>query len=345
MRKEIISIFSGIDCLGLGFENNFDIILAVEKEKKACATLNANKDKFHPKMNVINKDISEITDDEILKYKDTFGIIGGPPCQPFSTARGEFDPNHKDIKYLWVYVNWIKIIHPIFFVFENVKGFLQKDKLPIFEYFIEQLELLDYDINYKILNSYDYGNVQKRERLIVVGFKKELNVEYEFPKPLGIKKLVKDILVEDEEIGPCAEYEPKRMEIVPHIPEGGNWRSLKDEELKKKALLGNYTKREGGMTGVYRRLDRNSHCLTLTTSPKQRNTMRIHPTEDRPLSVKEYKRAFGVPEDYKLVASTCQSYKYLGNGVPVEMATCISQSVYDALEKKNIIKKFNWRLQ
>ena len=339
MKRRVVSIFSGIDCLGLGFRENFDIVLAVEKEKKACETLLSNKEKFHPNLEVWNKDILSIPDSKIEEYKGVDGIIGGPPCQPFSSARGSFDPENEKIKCMFEYVRWVKIIQPKFFMFENVKGLLDKDKFPIFEYFLEQLDTLGYSIDYKILNSHDYGNVQKRERVIAVGFKKELEASFNFPNPVSKRKCVRDIIVEGEEVGECAKYDAKKMEVVPHIPEGGNWRSLKTEELLRKALLGNYEKREGGMTGVYRRLDRDGHCPTLTTSPSQRNTMIIHPLEDRPLSVKEYMRAQGIPEDYNLVGSTNKKYTFIGNGVPVEMAhelsKCISISLDDIESKCN----------
>lgn len=338
MKKEIISIFSGIDCLGLGFRNYFDIVLAVEKEKKACETLKANIGSFHPKLKIINKDITLIPDIEIQKYKNTFGLIGGPPCQAFSSARGKFDPEDERISMLDVYIKWIKIIEPQFFVFENVSGLLYKNKIHLYHNLLEQLSNLGYDINEQILNSHDYGNAQSRERVIVIGFRKDLKIKFEFPKPVKDKKYVKDIIVENEEVGECAKYDSKKMEIVPHIPEGGNWRNLKTEELLKKALLGNYEKREGGMTGVYKRLDRNKPCPTLTTSPTQRNTMRIHPIEDRPLSIKEYKRGQGIPDDYEIIGSTSQKYKFIGNGVPVELATQISKAIYETLINYNLIE-------
>lgn len=333
MKRRVVSIFSGIDCLGLGFRKDFDVVLAVEKEAKACDTLIANKEKFHPNLEVWNEDILLVSDSRIEEYKGVDGIIGGPPCQPFSSARGSFDPDNKKIKCLFEYIRWVKIIQPKFFMFENVKGLLEKTKFPIFEYFLEQLRDLGYSIDYKLLNSHDYGSVQKRERVIAVGFKKELEVSFNFPNPVSEKKYVRDIIIEGEEVGECAKYDAKKMEVVPHIPEGGNWKNLKSEELLRKALLGNYEKREGGMTGVYRRLDRNGHCPTLTTSPGQRNTMIIHPLEDRPLSVKEYMRAQGIPADYNIVGSTAKKYTFIGNGVPVEMAYELSKAISKTLDE------------
>lgn len=88
------------------------------------------------------------------------------------------------------------------------------------------------------------------------------------------------------------------------------------------------------MVGVYRRLsmEEGYACPTLVTSPVQRNTMAIHPLENRPLSINEYKRAQGIPEDYEILGSTANKYKFIGNAVPFEMARAISKSVFESLE-------------
>ena len=332
--NKIISIFSGIDCLGIGFAEDFDMVLAVEKEKNACKTLFMNKDNYHSNLEIMNQDIFSIPDDTIEKYKGACGIIGGPPCQAFSSARGSFNPEDDRIKGLSEYVRWVRIIKPKFFMFENTNGLMEKGKVQIFEYFVNELEKLDYDVKFKVLNAHDYGSVQNRKRIIAIGFKKELNAVYEFPKPVETKKYVKDIILkEDEVLGECAKYSEARKRIISYVPEGGNWRDLPTEELKEEALGGNYTKRKGGMTGVYKRLDRNEYCPTLTTNPCQRNTMACHPLKDRPLSVEEYKRAQGIPNNYEIYGSTSQKYKFIGNGVPVELASAIAKSIYETISK------------
>lgn len=330
-KKKIVSIFSGIDCLGLGFRKYFDIVLAVEKEKIACEVLNLNKEEFHNNLNVINADIKTIPDSEIEKYIGVEGLIGGPPCTPFSTARGAFDIHNKDINCIFEYVKWVSIIRPNFFVFENVKGLLDVNKLPIFELFLDMIEELDYEVEYKVVNSHDYGNAQKRERLIVVGFKKELNKKFIFDKPVVAKKYVRDILDEPGLVGEYDDIRDRIIEIMPHIPEGGNWRSLKSDYLLQLALGKNYKNRAGGMTGVCRRLHRDKPSPTLLTHPGYNTTLLAHPLEDRLLSVTEYKRGQGIPDNYKLIGNVKQKYRYIGNGVPVELASYIAKSIYDIL--------------
>lgn len=338
-NKKVVSIFSGIDCLGLGFREDFDIVLAVEQMEKACQTLNANKPKFHPNMKVVNKNIFKIPDEFIKGFEGVDGLIGGPPCQPYSSAKNQFDPNDERIAGLSEYTRWVKLIKPKFFMFENTDGLMTKNKRYLLDDFLEKLSNLGYKVHFDVLNSHDYGSVQKRKRVIVIGFREDLDLKdnYSFPKPIhdSLKRYVKDIINLEEETGECLSYSEERKFIVSHIPEGGNWKSIKDQELLRRAMGANANpeNQAGGMTGAYRRLSMKDDyaCPTITTNPCQRNTMCIHPKEDRPLSVKEYKRAQGIPEDYNIVGSVSDKYKFIGNGVPVEMARAISNSISNYL--------------
>lgn len=327
MKQNIVSIFSGIDLLGLGFASNFNIVLHVEKVKEACDTLCENKHYFGDNT-VWHRDIYTVSDEEILAVKDksVIGLIGGPNCQPFSPARGCFNPFDERIKGLTEYLRWVRLLQPQFFVFENTYGLLEGSKKEIFKYFQKEAEHLGYNLSSNILDAHNYGSVQRRKRLICIGIRNSLNCHFELPQETTHKKVLGDILVTNEKLGECLHYPEERRKIVSCVPEGGNWRNLSDE-LQRKALGANYYKREGGMTGVYRRLSRTKPCPTLTTSPCQRNTMCCHPTEDRPLSIAEYSRAFGIPADYKLLGGTRWKYEAIGNGVPVEFATSLCSAI------------------
>lgn len=331
--NKIISIFSGIDCLGLGFRHKFDTLLAVEEEVNACRTLEFNREKFHENLEVLNTDIFEVPDSKIKEYEGIDGVIGGPTCKAFSGAKGAFDPNDVRIGVLGEYVRWIRLAKPKFFLFENTKGIVEGKKKPYFFGLVKNLEELGYDVKYKVLNAHDYGSAQNRFRVIAVGFRKELNIDYEFPKPTEDKKYVIDILDTPGLEGEYYNLNEKRKELMPYIPEGGCWRDLPTEELKEKALGKCYKNLKGGMTGVCRRLHRDLPCPTITTSPSQNTTLMVHPTEDRHLSVTECKRGQGIPDDYKILGSTKEKYMFIGNGVPVELATCLATSIYEALEK------------
>lgn len=331
MKKKIVSIFSGIDCLGLGFREFFDTVLAVEEEKYACETLVANKEKFHPNMEVLNADIFTIPDSKIEEYKGVTGLIGGPPCQAFSRAKGSYDPDDIRIKGIPEYIRWVRIIDPKFFMFENVKAITDKDKKDKFDFLINELKSLGYSINYSVLNSHNYGNAQNRERMIIVGFKSDLDIDFKFPKPTTERKYLRDILDEPGKATDFSKLGPKFEKLMPYVPEGGNWRDLPTEELIKLALGSNYNNRKGGMTGVCRRLHRDKPCPTITTSPNQNTTLMVHPFEDRFLSVEECRRGQGIPDDYQIIGPRGKRYKFIGNGVPVEMANAIAKSIHDSI--------------
>lgn len=335
MSKKIVSIFSGIDCLSLGAVGEFDSILAVEKEKKACETLTANKEKYHPNLEVRNIDIFEITDDEILSYKGIAdGVVGGPPCQAFSSAKGSFNPEDERIECIDEYVRWIRLIEPKFFLFENTDGIVSGKKKKIFDRMISDLESLGYDVHFRVLNAHDYGNAQKRKRAIAIGFKSDINIDFEFPLPVENKKYVRDILDDNETISEYKKFGPKYSQLMPHVPEGGCWRHLPNEDLKKLALGKNYEKREGGMTGICRRLHRDKPCPTLVAlGPQHNKTSMAHPTENRFLSITEYQRGQGIPDDYKIIGTLDERYKFIGNGVPVELAREIFKSINKAFSK------------
>lgn len=334
-KKQVISIFSGLDALGMGFVNHFELVLSVEIEKHACNTIKANQSFYGEQHTVWNKSVFDISDSEIEKWKGVSGFIAGPPCQPFSPAKGKFDPSDVRVKGLTEYIRWVKILEPEFFVFENSFGLLQGGKKEIFNFFEEELTALGYNVQAQVLNAHDFGNVQNRKRLIAVGVKRTANWQFEFPKPVAEseKKYVRDILKENETAEPCVYYSKQREEIVSHVPEGGHWRNLPTEALIKAALGGNYEKREGGMTGVMRRLHRNQACPTLTTNPCQRNSMLTHPLQNRPLSVNEYKRAQGLPDEYKFVAPVRACYTMIGNAVPIELSAAISESIYTNMQQ------------
>lgn len=331
MKRKVVSIFSGIDCLGLGVREKFDVVLAVEKEKQACNTLIANKDKYHPNLEVWNRDITSVTKEEIETFEGVSGIIGGPPCQGFSTAKGKFDPDDERLRYIFDYLDWVEVIKPKFFLFENVKGILQPASIPLFEKFLKKADQIGYDVTYKLIDCHDYGSAQQRKRVFAVGLRKDLNTHFSFPAPVDQKKFVRDILDKDK-VGEYVEARPRIKELMPLIPEGGCWRHLKEEKHLIQALGVNYAKREGGMTGKYRRLHRDKPCPTLTTDPVQNNTLLYHPLEDRPLSVTEYKRGQGIPEDYIIKGTVRQQYEYIGNGVPVEAARELAKAISNTLD-------------
>jgi DNA (cytosine-5)-methyltransferase 1 len=120
-------------------------------------------------------------------------------------------------------------------------------------------------------------------------------------------------------------YTEKKHAIMQRIPEGGYWRDLPDD-LQRSYMGASYFM-GGGKTGMARRLSWDEPSLTLTCNPAQKQTERCHPSETRPLSVREYARIQSFPDDWEFTGSTNSQYKQIGNAVPVNMAYHIGRSV------------------
>ncbi|NGY88275.1 DNA cytosine methyltransferase [Bacillus megaterium] len=136
--KKIVTIFSGIDIFGLAFAQYFEMVLAVEKDKSAVHNLKINRERFHPNLTIWHRDIYDIKDEEIDKWRGVHGLIGGPPCQAFSSARHGFNEDDKRLAGLDEYLRWVEGIQPEFFVFENTFGLDQGKKKKYFRQFKEK---------------------------------------------------------------------------------------------------------------------------------------------------------------------------------------------------------------
>ncbi|WP_182102767.1 DNA cytosine methyltransferase [Niallia taxi] len=337
--NKIVSLFSGIDAFGVGF-NDFDIALHVEVEKHPCAVLEANKEKYFPGSTIWNRDIYSVKDEEILQWKDATGIIGGPMCQAFSPAKGAFDPNDPRVQGIFEYLRWVRLIQPEFFVMENTAGLAQKNKRFFLDRFIEEAESLGYEVSTEVMNSHHYGNAQNRLRLIAVGVRRDCDWRFSFPSPIPEENRIYagSIFREDEHDEPCMPFSERRQFLISLVPEGGNWRDV-DEVYQREILGANFEKREGGMTGILRRVHRLKPLPTLVTSPVQRNTMLGHFFENRPLNLNEYKRGQGLPEDFILNGPLGAMYKAVGNAVPVQLARAINNAIVESRASTSHLKQ------
>ena len=125
--------------------------------------------------------------------------------------------------------------------------------------------------------------------------------------------------------GECAAFSEDRMNYLKLVPEGGNWRDL-PKEVVEAAMGGAYTS-GGGKVGFYRRLSYSQPSPTLVTSPVQKATMMCHPTQNRPLSVREYARIQQFPDDWIFSGPLAAQYRQVGNAVPVGLATAIGNAI------------------
>lgn len=325
----LVELFAGAGGLALGLENaGFKSILLNEIDKSAASTLKHNR----PEWNVINDDIANVNFTEFAGQVDL--LTGGFPCQPFSYAGKQL--GFDDIRGTLVFemARAINEIKPKVFLAENVKGLKENDGGNTLSTIIKILEELGYKIiENNIYKSLFYKTPQKRERLIIIGVRNDIYHSCSYVPPskynriLTVRDALKagDLYNSDVPSSLGQKYPKRKEEIMAHVPEGGYWRDLpidlQKEYMQKSFFLG------GGKTGMARRLSWDEPSLTLTCSPAQKQTERCHPSENRPLTTREYARIQTFPDDWVFKGSVTQIYKQIGNAVPVNLASAIGRSI------------------
>lgn len=231
------------------------------------------------------------------------------------------------------YAIFLEKLQPKMFLFENVRGLLTHDGGKTYKTMLDIFEAAGYNIYKQVLNAWDYGVAQKRERLITIGVRKDIagKISYKFPKPHDYKPVLRDILKDvPESIGvPYGENKRKLFELV---PPGGYWRDI--DPVLAKEYMKSCWEMEGGRTGILRRLSMDEPSLTVLTSPSQKQTERCHPLEERPFNVRENARCQSFPDEWEFCGSVMSQYKQVGNAVPVNLAYEVARSIREALDKE-----------
>ena len=367
----VISLFSGALGLDLGLEKaGFTIAVAVECNASAAETIRLNR----PSIPVIEKRIEKVTTKEILetgglKAGEPFVVTGGPSCQAFSTAgqRASFDdPRGVMFRH---FLRVVKEARPRFFVMENVRGILSaavkhrplKQRGPGYPplskdeelgsallLILKELRATGYHTMFDLINAADYGVPQTRERVLFIGSRDGELVEIPEPthaeEPVRgsgksrwrtLEDAIQDLRDDDPEY---LEFTPTKKKFLKLIPEGGNWRDL--PARKRAEALGAAYESWGGRGGFMRRLAWDRPAPALTTRPDSKATMMCHPSEMRPLSVKECARLQQFPSRWKFAGGTPQKYIQIGNAVPVGLGKAIGRALLaTARRRKRVVKK------
>lgn len=332
-KLKSIELFAGAGGLALGIEKaGFEPIGLIEYDKNACDTLIHNR----PNWNVINDDIANIS---CLDLNDYFNIktgeldllSGGAPCQSFSYAGKRLGLEDARGTLFYHYAKFLEQLQPKMFLFENVKGLLTHDKGRTFETITDIFQNCGYKIKFKVLNAWDYGVAQKRERLITIGIRNDLvdKIKFEFPIPHKYKPVLRDILLDcpKSEGTPYSEYKRKIFELV---PPGGYWKDIPEDIAKEYMKSCWYM--EGGRTGILRRMSLDEPSLAVLTSPSQKQTDRCHPLDNRPFTIRENARCQSFPDDWEFCGAVGQQYKQVGNAVPVNLSYEIALKIKESLE-------------
>lgn len=326
-----VELFAGAGGLALGLEMaGFDAKGLVEYDRHAAATLRANR----PNWNVIEEDIVHVSKNSIKTYikgSDTVDFIsGGYPCQAFSYAGHKLGLDDVRGTMFYHFASIVEELKPKVFLAENVKGLTTHDSGKTLQTMIDIFEKMGYIVTWNLLKANDYGVAQKRERVVIVGVRDDLKIEYRLPKPYDYKPVLRDVLKNvPTSIG--EKYPDKKRKVLELVPAGGYWRDLPKAVAME--YMGKSYYSGGGRTGMARRISWDEPCLTLTCSPAQKQTERCHPEETRPFTVREYARIQSFPDTWKFSGSMSQQYKQIGNAVPVEFARAIGLSIIDLLNR------------
>lgn len=337
---KIIDLFCGIGGLSLGFEQaGFEVVSAIDMWADAVKTYNHNRKEKVAKVMTV-EDFNKVLLPEIIKDYHITGIIGGPPCQGFSTVgrRNIDDPRNK--MYLEFYKS-VKIANPDFFVIENVKGMLTLNKGAFVNDLLERFGIngLGYTISYQLVNAADYGIPQNRYRVFYVGIK---NKKFEFPEPfsykLSAKDGISDLLNSDnthygsepqndyqrimrgEQLHPFNQdytnHTEQTVKIISMIPDGGNIRDLPREywEIRK------YNK-------AFERMSSMRPSNTIDTG--HRNY--FHYAEPRIPTLRESARLQSFPDNFEVLGTRGSQYKQVGNAVPPMLAKIIAINIKNLL--------------
>lgn len=356
-KINVIDIFCGAGGLSYGFykNDNFKLICANDIEKDMTQTYKSN----HKDVPVYNMDIKDfnlsiLTKDLGITESDVDVIIGGPPCQAFSTVGKRLldDPRGKLFQEFY---RLVKETKPKLFLFENVKGLLSMDNGNLLKHIISLFKEINYNVDYEVLNACDYGVPQARERVFIVGTL--ATKKFKFPDPthsengcsltkkhITLKEAIsdlphletndsKDFYLND----PHNEYQnslrdthiltehyspknnPNLIKLMEALPDGGTPLDV-PEELRPKS----------GFKNTYCRLWWEKPCTTITRNFSTPSSSRcVHPKQARPLSAREALRIQSFPDSYILKGSQTSKKIQIGNAVPPLLSKHLANAVED----------------
>jgi DNA (cytosine-5)-methyltransferase 1 len=330
-KPTFISLFSGAGGFKIGLENaGFKCLLASDIMPEAKKTHELNY-----KSNFLLKDIRQITSSEIFnltKGEKPDVIIGGPPCQGFSVM-GDKQGSDPRNNLFASYINLVRSIKPKCFILENVKGLKTMYGGQAFHTIIDGFSESGYDIYSKVLDSFDYGVPQHRQRVIIVGTR--MDRSFSFPEPNSKKigsliprhtvgEAINDLLNKDEKFPNHlalnhTETVVKRYKL---IKEGG--KLPPPEELPKEIRRKNF-----GST--YQRLNSKTPSMTLVPG---NNAFPVHPTLNRSLTPREAARIQSFPDDHILAGTRRKQCILVGNAVAPLLAANLGLEI-----KKHLFDK------
>jgi DNA (cytosine-5)-methyltransferase 1 len=361
-KLKALSFFSGAMGLDQGLEKvGIELLLACEYDKVCRRTITANRPDIALIGDIWEYDSSEIRAAAGLTQNDDVDVmVGGPPCQSFSTAGARRGFEDARGNALLRYIQLILEIKPKYAVIENVRGLLsapmihtphaqrkadwhpEPEELPGGALFhvLQMLRGAGYGVSFNLYNAANFGVPQSRERVIILCTRDGAAMPHLMPThsqdgSFGLPKArtLRDALQGlDPKLGDHTEFPDARLRFYRMLGPGQYWKHL-PEELHREAIGGSLDS-GGGKTGFLRRLAWDKPSCTLVTSPTMPATDICHPEETRPLSVQEYKRIQQFSDDWEVCGSITDQYKQLGNAVPVGLGEAVGRAILAHMDGK-----------
>lgn len=306
----VLELFCGGGLGAIGFKAaGFDIVKALDFDKQAVLAYRHNFGDY-----VEQADINSV---EIGNLPNTDVIFGGPPCQDYSLAgKGEGADGERG-KLVFRYLDIIEEKQPKAFVFENVKGLITKKHRATFDALLTKFNEIGYEVSWQLINSWDYGVAQKRERVFIVGIRKDLGITFEFPKPLEgdyQTRVLRDVIGDLPE--PFPNHNPKQLSdrVRTRLNAGGYQTYLKKHPMG--------------------RLDSPGYSVTAHYAKGAPDGLIDVNLEPRRFTVRECLRIQSVPDSYILPdeISLSAQYRIVGNGIASRVAWYIGKALAEQLK-------------
>lgn len=328
---KVISLFSGCGGLDLGFEKaGFEIPIANEYDPTIWETFIVN----HPNTKLIKGDIRNVRVNDFPD--DIDGVIGGPPCQSWSEAGALRGIDDARGKLFYEYIRILKGKQPKFFLAENVSGMLASRHKKAVENIINNFEECGYNVSVTLVNAKDYGVAQERKRVFYLGFRKDLNIDFKFPKgstqDKHSKLTLRDII-----------WDLQFTAVSANEKNYHNPKAVNNNEY--------FT---GAYSPIFMSRNRvkswDEQAFTVQASGRQ---CQLHPQAPKMVFIEQNKREFvkgkehlyrrmtireiariqGFPDTFKFIyTNTDDAYKMIGNAVPVNLAYEVAVAIKSALE-------------
>lgn len=352
-----VDLFAGVGGLSHGFASmpEFEILVANEYDPVIAAAYSLN----HPAVEMISCDIRDLTAErltEALGGRRVDLVIGGPPCQSYSTAGMRRMDGRAGL--FREYRRILEAIRPTAFVFENVTGILSMDGGRLFEQVLGEFRSIGYEVRHEVLDAADYGVPQHRKRVILVGFLGEN--PYEYPEPthgegrrpwVTLRDAIGDLppLRGGESSG---EYlHGADNEFLRFVRRGGTTRLTEHEAPRNgervmrimealgdgqgKADLPEGIRTDVGFRNSYAKLWWDRPSTTITRNFATPSSARcIHPRDSRAMTIREGARLQSFPDDYLFAGPASKRRLEIGNAVPPLLSRAIARQMLAALEAK-----------